>query len=323
MDFPTDLKNDPKDIERRGVLRSTTQKKIRSRVGILLSIYFDEGWSRIKRQAILDCLSEYLAIFSNDLTHFQVGDEPKMRSYDSSGVPSPYLSLPDTPESELAYVQMLAVDPKEPDDPSLWRFMALAQAKDNSMRPLSGVKAHFPPSFAFDDPDRFLSLIAGWCGKLAALHGSAGLGALSDPGRETRGDAYFYPWLTQYPALEYDAMAMFFLESKDGGWRSPRSSNWLTMLGKENVEALGGVEAIERKGGGHVSIESFDGGGLVLRAGRLPALGNGPDGVPAAYRTAARIIKPIRFEAYKWGVIKEPFPVDGPSVTLEWIRRFD
>jgi hypothetical protein len=64
--------------------------------------------------------------------------------------------------------------------------------------------------------------------------------------------------------------------------------------------------------------------GLIIRAGRLPALGNeASGGIPEAYRTVARIIKPIRFEGYQSGVIKEPVPVKGPEVTLEWIRRFD
>ena len=64
--------------------------------------------------------------------------------------------------------------------------------------------------------------------------------------------------------------------------------------------------------------------GVVVRACELPALGDeATGGIPDGYRTAARIIKPIRFEGYRFGVIKEPFPVDGPEIKLQWIRRFD
>ena len=66
------------------------------------------------------------------------------------------------------------------------------------------------------------------------------------------------------------------------------------------------------------------GKGLLVRACALPSLGDAANGgLPEGYRTIARIIKPIRFEGYKFGVIKEPFLVKGPEVTLQWLRRFD
>jgi hypothetical protein len=77
-----------------------------------------------------------------------------------------------------------------------------------------------------------------------------------------------------------------------------------------------------------MSIIPFD-KGIVIRASEPPALGT-PEtgGIPEGYRTAARIIKPIRFESYRYGVIQTPpGGADGKDagvwVTLDWLRRFD
>jgi hypothetical protein len=56
MMMPSDLRSEPKDIEARGVLRDKRRQKIRSRVGVLLSLYFERGWEQSKRSAILQCL---------------------------------------------------------------------------------------------------------------------------------------------------------------------------------------------------------------------------------------------------------------------------
>lgn len=322
MEFPRDLAQVPEDIEKRGVLRDEMVHKVRSRVGILLSIYFTDGWMPQKREAIVNCLKDYLSFFADRLTHFQVGEERKMRRYDGTDVPGPYAELADLGQNELAYINMKRADPNEPDDPSLFRFMAFGH-KNRPRWPSSGIKAHFPPAFVFGDPDRFVELVRVWCDRVSAIHGSAGLGALSNPGSELPDDAYYYPWLKQYPGLEYDAMGSYWTETEEGGWEKPRSSNWLTVLGDENIQALGGPTAAQAAVTEDVSFARFS-SGVVLRAGALPVLGDTANGgVPESYRAVARLIKPIRFEGYRWGVIKEPFPTDGPEVTLEWLRRFD
>jgi hypothetical protein len=119
-------------------------------------------------------------------------------------------------------------------------------------------------------------------------------------------------------------MGDYFVESEENeGYIWPRSSNWLTLLGNNNVEALGGVKSIRDKLTPEMALLPFD-GGILVRASEMPALGN-PDmsGIPEGYFTIARIIKPIRFEGYKYNVLKAPFRNKNAAVTLSWIRRFD
>ncbi|KQT91009.1 hypothetical protein ASG60_21545 [Methylobacterium sp. Leaf469] len=101
--------------------------------------------------------------------------------------------------------------------------------------------------------------------------------------------------MQRYPALEYDAMGDYWSETRFGGYEVPRASNWLTLLG-----------------------------GVLIRAGQAPVVdSNGIGGIPQAYRDAARIIKPIRFEGYEYGIIEVPEEKDDLEETLKWVRRFD
>lgn len=329
MIMPSDLRSDPEDIEVRGILRDDRRKKIRSRVGVLVSLYFERGWEQAKRSAVRQCLEEYISIPGNKLNHYKMPNDTFLRKWDRFGIPQSYPNIDDVGENDDLYYYMIESRREERDDPSLWLFIAFGFGADNVRRRLSGLKAYFAPSYLYADPDRFVDLIRRWAGRLQVSHGSGGLGALSIPGAETVEDAYYYPWLTQYPGLEYDAMGDYFSESwKDEGYKRPRSSNWLTVLGADNVAALGGREAIEARLTSGMQLIPC-GQGVLVRASPLPTLGDAANGgIPEGYRTIARIIKPIRFEGYQYSIIKLPPELNTGrggrlAETLKWIRRFD
>ncbi|WP_064696840.1 type VI immunity family protein [Rhizobium aegyptiacum] len=327
MDFPHNLKLDPADIEARGVLRDRETNLIRSRVGILLSLYFKDGYLREKRRELIGALGEYLGFFGDQITHFKHGEDGRLYKYSGEGMPDAYLRDADLPESQMFYLHVRHYDPREQNDPSLYTFMAFGHQRGDQW-PLSGLKVYIPPSFVFEQTERFLKLIEGWCDRLDVVHGSGGLGTLSNPGSETSGDAYYYPWLAEYPALEYDAMGNYFAATYKGGFDRPRSSNWLTILGGDNVAQLGGEAAIAAQLSGDMSVIRLK-SGIMIRAGALPALGNtAAGGVPAAYRNVARIVKPIRFEEYRFSIFKLPAHLNSGkearlAENLKWIRRFD
>ncbi|WP_354435685.1 type VI immunity family protein [Martelella mangrovi] len=331
MDIPTDLKLDPKDIETRGIYRDDSVEKIRSRVGILVSIYFLDGWTAEKRQGLFECAKDYMTLFPEEITYYHFDDLPRGKEWKVGVVPEDLKDhVTASAEGDEVYFDLFHFDEAEDSDPSFCRFMAFAFPKEKTWHTLSGLKAHFPPSFVFSSPDRFVEIIRQWSEKLGAIHGSAGLGALSLPGNETSAtEAYYFPWLMQYPALEYDAMGRYWNEcERNGECDQPRSSNWLTILGRPNLDRLGGYVAVESQMTKGMTMYYFEGGALI-RASELPALGDeATGGIPEGYRTAARIIKPIRFEGYKFSVIKLPKHLNTGrearlAETLKWIRRFD
>lgn len=208
------IRLDPSDIEARGILCSPNSNLIVSRIGVLLSIYFLEGWRPDKRQGLLTILEDYLSRFADKVTHYQKAGARRLTRWDGKGAPGPYRLLSDLGEADEFWYNMLRFDPKQQDDPSLWRIMAFGFAKENRQRALSGLKVHFPPSYVFSDPDDFVALVKDWCSRLNAVHGSSGLGVLTVPGEEITRKPYHYPFLRRYPALEYDSMGSYWSESK-------------------------------------------------------------------------------------------------------------
>jgi hypothetical protein len=336
--FPTDLRCDPGDIERRGIgidlghrqvfaadgtWRKIPRHRIVSRVGIMASLYFECGCDVEKRRAALACLQEYLSLCPDAITHYDLGDGGWPRRWRDGGLPPPYRESRRLMEPSF-YLSMKRYKRAEHDDPTLYRFLLLA-SDGSAGAPLSNIKVHFPPSIVFADPDRFIALIGRWSSALAVVHGTAGLGALSVPGTEMD-EPYHYPWLLNYPALEYDAVGAYFSEVRfTGAHRRPRSSNWLTILGPTNVAALGGTAAMTASLTPEMAMIDQD-GVVIVRAAALPTLGDAANGgVPRGYRSVARLIRPIRFQEYRYDVIRVPFTMatHGAEETLNWIRRFD
>ena len=271
---------------------------------------------------MLSVLNDYLSAFADKVTHYQKPDARRVSRWDGKGLPAPYRSLADIGENKGFYHHMLHA-PKPSNDPALWRIMAFGFDKRDGTRRLSGLKVHFPPSYVFSDPSGFVALLREWCGRLDAVHGSGGLGVLTVPGEESSWRPVHYPFMLRYPALEYDAMGAYWSEVRFSGYEKPRSSNWLTILGQHNVNAIGGAPKIQEKLLPEMELYPYE-NGIIIRTGHLPELGDGPtNSMPEAYRAAARIIKPIRFEGYEWSVMKVPAHTNGLEATLNWIRRFD
>lgn len=94
------------------------------------------------------------------------------------------------------------------------------------------------------------------------------------------------------------------------------SVNWLTAIGNEFVEQLGGRRAFSSLGSETVVHEL--GTGLLIQAGEAPSLGdvNAGDALPA-YREVARFIMPVRYHGHvSWTNV---MPADAKA----WVARLD
>lgn len=97
--------------------------------------------------------------------------------------------------------------------------------------------------------------------------------------------------------------------------------NWLTFLGNELAEKVGGAAALGKDVGAGVAVEALP-RGLVVRAGAAPDIGdtNRRRGVPLYHQTGRALVA-LRARAHP------PFlGVDGvvdDDITNEWLARFD
>jgi len=100
-----------------------------------------------------------------------------------------------------------------------------------------------------------------------------------------------------------------------------KSVNWLTLINKQAVEALGGRKKLAAALGKDVTVHDIE-HGAIIQAGPAPLLGdvNRRDNVPL-YHQVGRVLAPIRSKSHP------PFLKVGPlvskTVSDEWLSRFD
>ena len=97
--------------------------------------------------------------------------------------------------------------------------------------------------------------------------------------------------------------------------------NWLTLLSARAVARLDGADRVAHRlrGAPDVAVVPLDGGGLLLRAGPAPQLGDLAAGdTISAYRAVAAVVRPVRLDAIDGP--GEGFPDDRAQ---EWLDAFD
>ena len=327
---PLDIRTEADDMEARGLIRHP-RGGVLSRLGGMATLHFTGGSTPEVRREVLAILEEFLAAYGQTITGYQRPGQRRRSRWPAGTVPDAYAdpAQTDDPDQPLFYIMTTPVDGDS--DPCLSFFMGLCTTREEGRlrRPLSGIRLHVPPRVLLDDPDGFARRLAGWAARLPLAHGTAGLGALSAPGGEGSTCAWWL-WLEAYPGLEYDAMGSYWAELSDVPDRfwKPRSSNWLTFLGPQAVAALGGAGAVTAAVDQGVAVTRA-GSALMLRAGTRPVLGSAATGgIPEAYRQVARLIRPIRFEDYRYSVIRYPEGVAPDRAArlarcLAWLRRMD
>ncbi|SOC04245.1 uncharacterized protein DUF3396 [Rhodobacter sp. JA431] len=300
---------------------------VATRLGGLLKLYFLNN-SPAKREQFFKVAEDYLAIPGCRVTHYMSDEGRRRRMAQPHRVPDYFLSKEPDPENADARIDVYEELGGDYYAPPCWHLHGDVFGVNFQPYKLSGLEAHFPPDLMTRDADRLAELALRWVEQLGAIHGSFGFGVLGTPGSENSTGPYWYPWLQAYPLVDQGSLGVYWSASRRGGYDQPFTSNWLTILGDANIEKLGGKGEIRERLGQGMSFLPFK-GGAIIRACETPALGNAASGgIPEGYRTAARIIKPIRFEGYQRGIIKTPKELgftreQDLQVTLDWVRRFD
>lgn len=127
----------------------------------------------------------------------------------------------------------------------------------------------------------------------------------------------------RFPGLDYNDSSLWRTRTRKTDGRAIRTTNWLTVLDEGFVAQLDGLKKLTETLGPACPVYTYD-GGVVVQAGPHAELGDlNRRNIPEHYRTVARVLKPLRFEAYRMGMLKVPDPLDAREETLAWIARFD
>jgi len=257
------------------------------RLGLIVTLYFREGYSLESKNTIIECFRKFRAEFKRNL---------------NSQMYKRYGKLTDTSFAKAAS-SILKTDPNEQYH---WQ---MASAETAFSAPEFCISTSNSPEVHGDRKRSYLKVILPWhylqqpngvehyhnwvlhlCNETKADHGYGGLSTILPYDYHSYAPMEFQ-LATQYPGLEVDSLiANFKRELLD----STKGVNWYTIISNRLLEKLGGVENFCSTVKPHTDLELFIyDHGVIIRAGSFPELGS-PEHLPPAYVDINRIVKPLR-----------------------------
>jgi hypothetical protein len=188
-----------------------------------------------------------------------------------------------------------------------------------SDRRVSAVDIRLPVSVLGEEPfDSLVARLNALARHLDFLCGTAGLMLHATPFGRERLWPQMKKVVVRYEGVEPDIV-------EDGECTADfgiTGVNWLTFVGPEYLEPLGGLESVKSAAANRKSVAAYDvGRGLALRAGDRPVLGDRNKGAAdlAPYREVYDIVKRAIVADPKYPFDEEYF--DGDE-TVAWVHRF-
>ncbi|MHB2264868.1 type VI immunity family protein [Aliihoeflea sp. PC F10.4] len=298
------------------------------RVGFAVELYFENGDTVERREALVGIAREYHGYFAGELSHYLKVDASRLSRIDGDAYLDYYAGKAAT------------LKPNEPLDASIFGYpggavvdepvpvsMSFSAAGPHPLAPLglSYLNVYFPASFvAAHGYAHLVEITRKWASVLKAAHGTAGYSVLLEQGEFGAGGVMaLMPALKRFPGLDFSDPGMFLVEASAADVTSIKSINWLTVLGDDALAKLGGPDAVAQKLGPTCQVHSYP-GGAILQAGDVPQLGDRNRAIVLdEYRRVAELVRPIRFSAYKRGLFVLGGGEDEREETRKWLQRFD
>jgi len=162
-----------------------------------------------------------------------------------------------------------------------------------------------------------------WAKRLRPNHGLAGLSIKMS--EDTTDGPYIYPTLKKYTGLDAYVPLDFSMEAGTV-YNRIKCVNWLTVLGDEIIEELGGLAVLKKALEPECTLYPYP-GGVLIQAGEAPRLGDievpGSSELIEPYRKVAAITKPVRFMDYKNELFRVDKSLNAEDEARKWVSRFD
>lgn len=273
---------------------------------------------------LLNCVEQYFTHFKEHINRYVLPDALRVGKVKRDPFPKWEAALEKQNEEDSFCISAYHDDTQyegEPVDATPWQIHMLGPRPSKSR--LSHIRASMSVCNARGNNNfkALLDMTFAWCEELKPAHGSAGFSFAYDPEIEPK-PKWTWAAMQRYPGVDHHDPVMFTVKAKTV-FNRIKGVNWLTVLGDEIVNELGGKDVIQTQLGKFCAIHNYD-GGIIIIAGLLPQLGDTYTGlIPERYKDVARVTRPVRFEDYRRPFLQLPESIDGMEATLKWIRRFD
>ncbi|WP_224245073.1 type VI immunity family protein [Hyalangium gracile] len=192
--------------------------------------------------------------------------------------------------------------------------------QSNAKEPCSFFRMAVPLEATWQDPGALLALVREALAKFPLHWGYAGYSLLweeEEVRHEPEAVSTLEDWLTELPGLSY-GYPLFFLSRSV---RGVIDVNWLTLLGPEMTNQLGGQEKLARGLPPQVRVHSLGAGGALIQAGQGPVLGRATEAPSLEhYRAVGKAVSALRAPR---AVLEEiqMWPLSGGQ-EVAWLDRF-
>jgi len=258
-------------------------------LGLVVTIYIEHGDSPEVREGMVLTYERYLADVG---PVFRWGSDPK--TFDPVPVVDGVGDVRAWPEEVFQAFDFLMMfhGGENIDDADARTFMAVSREREEWE--LSFLTYTLPLSWGDEHgKEKFVESVLKTCALMQPFHGFAGLAVLSPIGGVSDADVdAVYGLGSRFPGLEIDAPLHHegYLSTE----RRIKGVNWLTILNKDLIALLGGMEALKASLGPMIPIHDF-GEGIIIQAGSGPQFGDRQtEGELDNYRRVAGALSSIR-----------------------------
>lgn len=287
-------------------------------VGFTTSLYFWDGHTQEKRQALVDCVEAFESAYGHKLKWGCQPDTWKTVSRADKKLPTfrDYVSTLDKDDAIEWYAA------SGDDDEEANEYAISCQTERDWMEgQMSSFKFRVPRSRIFDaDTQKILSDLIFFCHeRLSPFHGHAGLSSITTE-QQIEWEAEELDLATRYLAV-YAGDNFDSSQAQNG----IKSVDWLTFIGGTLTHRLGGPDAFVAYCRRFGVEPTPHGSGFVVRAGAHPQLGPADETAPEAYVLANAALRPLRngnFGSMGTGSVGGERRFTRCTTDL-WIRRFD
>lgn len=284
-------------------------------VGLLATVYFDEAWTRAKREIAAGLARDYVTRFGKHLRFIQ-DKKGKNHPMDANRVPVPWDWVPNHPDRKnWSFSLNSGATACEAGE-----YTISCLGSDTISKGLGFFHVSFPLDCFVHEQGGFRSYLLDVCEKLKPLSGYGGLGII-EPIDIFAGEpqqALVRAIAERFPGLEVEGRASHSICLENG----IKGVNWLTVLGDRWIQEMGGLDYLRLWVTEACTLYPYP-GGVVIQAGARPELGDvQANRWPTHYAKLARALKKIRVKDHY------PFHFGGANrfdheATMKWINRFD
>lgn len=309
-------------------LRMPRTNHVGVRLGLVCTLFARDAQSVAVRQALAACADEYLQTSAGQIkAYFDASGTYKTLGYPAGGL-SVQQMLIDAGDTQKSFSPFFFGSHNYREAAPYGMAIMAPGGEDVVLRDKPAyITAVLPFSWLADHGGGLQRMMLTWCERLNPIYGYAGIGAVQslDMIEKKRTRQYLTGLTARHPGLDVVNPAVEANRVLDAAGRvRTKSATWLTALGAELCDALGGQTALAESLDDNFVITGF-GQGLLIQAGPTPQLGDtNTRHMPRYYQQLARLLAPVRMVfPGNHALVAGQEGENTTEATNRWLARFD